>query len=106
MEGPEVMRMLTPISFAITAASVVLPRPGGPCRSTWSSGSPRILAAFMNTLRFSLTFCWPMYSLSVLGRSETSDESSGNIVVEVIYLSSFSSEKLMLKRVHLTSSCS
>ena len=30
MAGPEVMRIFTPISLAITAASVVLPRPGGP----------------------------------------------------------------------------
>jgi hypothetical protein len=30
MAGPEVMRMLTPISIAMMLASVVLPRPGGP----------------------------------------------------------------------------
>ena len=28
--GPEVMRMFTPISLAMTEASVVLPSPGGP----------------------------------------------------------------------------
>ena len=28
--GPEVWRRLTPISFAMTCASVVLPNPGGP----------------------------------------------------------------------------
>jgi hypothetical protein len=28
--GPEVTRMFTPISLAMTPASVVLPRPGGP----------------------------------------------------------------------------
>ena len=45
MVGPEVMRIFTPISLAITAASVVLPSPGGPWRRTWSSASPRIFAA-------------------------------------------------------------
>ena len=39
--GPDVTRMLTPISAAMMYASVVLPRPGGPYSSTWSSGSPR-----------------------------------------------------------------
>ena len=28
--GPDVVRMLTPISRAMSSASVVLPRPGGP----------------------------------------------------------------------------
>ena len=32
--GPDVARMGTPISLAMTCASVVLPRPGGPCSST------------------------------------------------------------------------
>jgi hypothetical protein len=39
--GPEVWRRLTPISRAMMCASVVLPRPGGPNSSTWSSASPR-----------------------------------------------------------------
>ena len=30
MAGPDVTRICTPISLAITPASVVLPRPGGP----------------------------------------------------------------------------
>ena len=39
--GPEVVEMLTPISTAMMLARVVLPSPGGPASSTWSSGSPR-----------------------------------------------------------------
>ena len=34
MAGPEVMRMLTPISLAMMPLRVVLPRPGGPWSST------------------------------------------------------------------------
>ena len=45
--GPEVARKPTPISRATICASVVLPRPGGPWNSTWSSASPRDLAAAM-----------------------------------------------------------
>ena len=37
--GPEVWRRLTPISRAMMCASVVLPSPGGPKSSTWSSAS-------------------------------------------------------------------
>src|SRR5262250_3049816 len=42
-EGPAVVTMLAPSSLAMMAASVVLPSPGGPESSTWSSGSPRRL---------------------------------------------------------------
>ena len=45
--GPEVERRLTPSSFAITCDSVVLPSPGGPKMSTWSSASLRRFAASM-----------------------------------------------------------
>ncbi len=45
--GPEVVRIPTPISLAMMWASVVFPRPGGPERRTWSSGSPRPIAASM-----------------------------------------------------------
>ena len=38
MTGPEVARKPTPSSRAMIWASVVLPRPGGPANSTWSSG--------------------------------------------------------------------
>ena len=62
MIGPVVGRMLTPISSAIIYAKVVFPKPGGPDRITWSSASPRCLAAFMNTFKLSMAFCWPMNS--------------------------------------------
>ena len=45
--GPEVTRMLWPISAAMMPASVVLPSPGGPYSSKWSSGSGRSIAACM-----------------------------------------------------------
>ena len=47
--GPEVARKPTPSSRATICASVVLPRPGGPKSSTWSSASPRGCAASMKT---------------------------------------------------------
>ena len=43
--GPEVIRKFTPISLAIILASVVLPSPGGPYKSTWSRASLRFKAA-------------------------------------------------------------
>ena len=76
MAGPEVMRTLTPISLAMMPDRVVLPSPGGPWSRTWSSGSFRILAAWMNTSRLPLAFSWPMYSRRVLGRREYSPSSS------------------------------
>src|SRR5437867_801964 len=45
MTGPEVARKFTPSSRATICASVVLPNPGGPTRSTWSSASLRVRAA-------------------------------------------------------------
>ena len=42
MIGPEVIRKPTPSSAATICASVVLPSPGGPANSTWSSASPRV----------------------------------------------------------------
>ena len=95
--GPEVMRIFTPISFAITAASVVLPSPGGPCSSTWSSGSLRRRAASMKTLRLSLAFSCPIYSFMVLGLRLPSPASSGSTEELVTTgVSSRPSEKLML----------
>ena len=47
--GPDVARKLTPSSRATICASVVLPSPGGPTNSTWSSASFRARAASMNT---------------------------------------------------------
>ena len=76
MAGPEVTRTFTPISLAMMPDRVVLPRPGGPWSSTWSRGSWRILAAWMNTSRLPLAFSWPIYSRRVLGRREYSFSSS------------------------------
>src|SRR5688500_72255 len=70
--GPEVWRRLTPSSLAMMCARVVLPRPGGPKSSTWSSASPRARAAWMKISSWPRTFSWPTYSASVAGRSERS----------------------------------
>ena len=40
--GPDVMCRCTPISAATMPASVVLPSPGGPANSRWSTGWPRL----------------------------------------------------------------
>ena len=45
--GPAVMTNGTSSSAAMICASDVLPRPGGPASRTWSSASPRALAASM-----------------------------------------------------------
>src|SRR5262245_31606085 len=74
--GPEVARKFTPSSRDTICASVVLPRPGGPTNSTWSSASRRARAASMNTARFERACCWPMNSASRCGRSELSAASS------------------------------
>src|SRR5258706_8801531 len=66
--GPEVWRRLTPISVAMMCASVVLPRPGGPNSSTWSSASLLPLAAWMKISSWPRIFSWPTYSASVAGR--------------------------------------
>ena len=57
--GPEVWRRLTPNSWATMWLSVVLPRPGGPNSSTWSSASPRFLAAPMKISNCSRVLDWP-----------------------------------------------
>src|SRR2546430_693899 len=74
--GPEVARKLTPSSRATICASVVLPRPGGPTNSTWSSASLRARAASMNTPRLAQAWAWPMTSESRCGRSDASAASS------------------------------
>ena len=43
--GPDVTLIFEFISFEIIFASVVLPKPGGPYRSTWSRVSSLFLAA-------------------------------------------------------------
>src|SRR5439155_5546097 len=74
--GPEVWRRLTPISRAMMCASVVLPSPGGPNSSTWSSASPRARAAWMKISSWPRIFSCPTYSARVAGRSERSNCSS------------------------------
>ena len=43
--GPALVLIGTANSLAMICAKVVLPSPGGPYNSTWSSASPRLLAA-------------------------------------------------------------
>ncbi len=68
--------MFTPISAATMWASVVLPSPGGPNSSTWSSASLRLRAAWMKISNCSRIFTWPTYSARRLGRSARSIASS------------------------------
>ena len=75
MIGPEVSRKPTPSSAATICASVVLPSPGGPANRTWSSASPRVPAASMNTARLARSWAWPMNSASRRGRRLTSPSS-------------------------------
>ena len=77
--GPEVILNPTPSSLAMMLLKVVLPSPGGPCRSVWSSGSPRYLAASTNTLRFSTTFCCPLKSRKRSGRRAFSKSFSAEV---------------------------
>src|SRR5581483_8966507 len=79
MTGPEVERKPTPSSRAMIWASVVLPSPGGPANSTWSSASPRALAASMNTFRFDRACSWPMNSRRYCGRREVSASSASRL---------------------------
>src|SRR5581483_6484260 len=72
--GAPTARRPTPSSPAIKCASVVLPMPGGPENSTWSSASPRRAAAATKTFKLSTTLRWPMYSSKVRGRSAESSE--------------------------------
>ena len=74
--GPEVERKLTPSSRATICASVVLPRPGGPTKSTWSRASPRDFAASMKTWRLARAAFWPVKSSSDSGRIDASASSS------------------------------
>src|SRR2546429_306637 len=84
--GPEVVRMFTPSSFAISRARVVLPSPGGPKKRAWSSGSRRCFAASIAIWSDSLTFAWPTNSSSLEGRSAASAErSSGSASGVVIW---------------------
>ena len=66
----------TPSSLAMMFESVVFPSPGGPCKSVWSSGSPRYFAASTNTRKFSTTFCCPLKSSKARGRKAFSNSRS------------------------------
>src|SRR6056297_1736252 len=57
-------------------ARVVLPRPGGPKISVWSSGSPRPFAAARKISICSRTTRWPTYSARLRGRMARSITSS------------------------------
>src|SRR2546428_29518 len=70
--GPDVVRMPTLNSLAMSSARVVLPRPGGPKNNAWSSGSRRCFAASMAIWSDSLTLAWPTNSSSRDGRSAAS----------------------------------
>ena len=74
--GPDVMCRCTPISAATMPASVVLPSPGGPANSRWSTDWPRRRAASSTIDRCSLSSRWPTNSASVRGRSPASTTSS------------------------------
>ena len=74
--GPEVVTMFTLISRAMMLASVVLPSPGGPARSTWSSGSPREVAASMKICSCSRRTGCPTKAASDRGRRERSSSCS------------------------------
>ena len=82
--GPEVIFTPTPISEESSIASVVLPSPGGPWKSRWSSASPRLRAAAIAIESVSRTFAWPMKSASRRGRRDSSaapsPESSWGVV--------------------------
>ena len=86
--GPEVVRSCTPISRAISMASVVLPRPGGPKKRVWSSVSRRPLAASMAIWSEVFTCACPMNSSSRDGRSAASAPVSSGSASGVVTWSS------------------
>ena len=77
--GPEVILKPTPSSLAMMLESVVLPRPGGPCSSTWSSASPRRRAALTKMRRLSTTLSCPLKSSKRRGRSAFSKSRSRDV---------------------------
>ena len=66
--GPAVCVIRDCISLAMIWASVVLPRPGGPCNKMCSTGSFLFSAAVSAICRLSTTSFCPMYSESDRGR--------------------------------------
>ena len=69
-------RSPTPSSSRTMKARLVLPSPGGPIRSRWSSASPRTRVASSAIASCSLIRSWPTNSSSRRGRSERSSSSS------------------------------
>src|SRR6266850_6756671 len=84
MVGPLVLLRLAPIALARMLARVVLPRPGGPFKRTWSMGSPRFLAAATVISSRSLTLAWPVNSENRDGRKVISKARSGLVRTSVI----------------------
>src|SRR2546422_837634 len=85
--GPDVVRTFTPSSRAMSSASVVFPRPGGPKNSVWSRGSLRCFAASIAIWSDSLTLAWPTNSSSREGRNAASvTRSSGSASGVVIWV--------------------
>src|SRR2546421_9826381 len=76
--GPEVIWIDVPISCGRTVAKVVLPRPGGPSKRMWPSGSLSFLAALTAIFSFLTMACWPMTSRSHLGRKAASRRRSSS----------------------------
>ena len=74
--GPAVCTKGTSSSAAMICASDVLPRPGGPASSTWSSASPRAAPPRSRPAAARAAPSWPTNSSSVRGRSERSSSSS------------------------------
>ncbi len=60
--GPEVTLKPTPSSLAMILLKVVLPKPGGPCKRTWSNASARRRAALTKMRRLSTTLSCPLKS--------------------------------------------
>ena len=67
MAGPDVTWIATPISAAMIPARLVLPSPGGPASSTWSTAWLRRRAASRMISRWPLSSGWPTNSCERAG---------------------------------------
>src|SRR5919107_4353685 len=72
MAGPLLIRSGAFISEATIIARVVLPRPGGPEKRTWSALRPRMREACSTRDSCLRTRCWPTKSCRFLGRRAAS----------------------------------
>ena len=70
--GPVACLIFEPNSLDIIFARVVLPKPGGPNRSTWSNASPRLLEASIYNFILSTSFSCPINSSNLDGRNDLS----------------------------------